>query len=74
MALPEGRDATAKAVDEPRSDQTGNTRYVGSTHWSAVLDDIQELKAVLGSSADVQEDEEPIAPEVPALRAVCQMS
>jgi hypothetical protein len=67
VALP-GQDAAAKAVDELRNDQTGNTRYVGSTHWSAVLDDIQELKAVLGSSADVQEDEEPIASEVPAIR------
>jgi hypothetical protein len=68
VALPESHDAAGKAVDEPRSDQTGNTRYVGSTHWSAVLDDIQELKAVLGSSADAQEDEEPIASEAPALR------
>jgi hypothetical protein len=68
VALPEGNDAATKAVDELRSGQTGNTRYVGSTHWSAVLDDIQELKAVLGSSAVVREDEDPIASEVPALR------
>jgi hypothetical protein len=68
VALPEGHDAATKAVDELPGDQTGNTRYVGSTHWSAVLDDIQELKAVLGSSADVQEDEEPTASEFPVLR------
>lgn len=43
-------------------DQTQNNKilsggYVGSTHWSAILDDIHDLKAVLGGPADHQETE-----------------
>lgn len=30
------------------------TRYVGFTHWSGILDDINELKVVLGESVDLQ--------------------
>ncbi|KEF55168.1 uncharacterized protein A1O9_08822 [Exophiala aquamarina CBS 119918] len=37
--------------------------YVGSTHWSAILDDIQELKAVLGKSVENQEDDDSAVPE-----------
>jgi hypothetical protein len=38
-------------------------RYVGSTHWSAILDDIQELRAVLGDATSYPETiERPIAP------------
>lgn len=62
---------TEGGVGRPRNgEQTENknTTYVGSTHWSAVLDDIHELKVVLGGSADIQqgEEDEPVAAEVPA--------
>ena len=54
-------------VGQPRSAQVDSTRYVGSTHWSAILDDLHELKVVLGGSAGVQESEEPIQSEASAL-------
>ena len=43
---------TTIAVDAHRNEtaEDGGTGYVGSTHWSAILDDIQDLKAVLGNS------------------------
>lgn len=43
--------------------QTDNHEYVGSTHWSAILDDIQELKAVLGKSLENQENTDHAVPE-----------
>ncbi|KAK5062934.1 hypothetical protein LTR84_005010 [Exophiala bonariae] len=47
--------------------QIESYEYVGSTHWSAILDDIQELKAVLGKSLDQQESEEHAVIETRAL-------
>lgn len=41
--------------------------YVGYTHWSAVLDDIQDLKAVLGKSLAQQDAEEHAVIETRAL-------
>jgi len=48
------------------SDLQGNSsesRYVGSTHWSAILDNIQEIKVALGtvntSSTDLEDSEDP---------------
>ncbi|KAH8700249.1 fungal-specific transcription factor domain-containing protein [Talaromyces proteolyticus] len=35
-----------------QDDEVHANSYVGFTHWSAVLDDIHELKAVLGGSAE----------------------
>lgn len=66
-APPELPHYPAEVVDQPRSEQVDNKRYVGSTHWSAILDDIQELKVVLGGFADVQEGEESLVSEAPAL-------
>jgi len=43
--------------------QTDNHEYVGSTHWSAILDDIQELKAVLGRSLEAQDSVDHAVPE-----------
>jgi hypothetical protein len=40
------------AADELQGEHEEHTRYVGSTHWSAILDDIHELKVVLGNSDD----------------------
>ncbi|KAK9328843.1 hypothetical protein V1520DRAFT_370872 [Lipomyces starkeyi] len=50
-------------VVQTQSEKVDTTRYVGSTHWSAILDDIHELKVVLGGYADVQEAEKPATPE-----------
>ena len=52
--------------DQPRREHIINTGYVGSTHWSAILDDIHELKAVLGGSSEVQEAQELIEPKATA--------
>ncbi|KAJ9612201.1 hypothetical protein H2200_003798 [Cladophialophora chaetospira] len=36
-------------IHDAQDEALESTRYVGSTHWSAILDDIQELKSVLGN-------------------------
>lgn len=50
---------------------SSETRYVGSTHWSAILDNIQEIKAALGtenaSSTDLEDLEDPETTEVVTL-------
>ena len=55
---------SSKPAQEYSNETNGTTRYVGSTHWSAVLDDIQELRTVLGDSADL---EHPLPRETPGL-------
>ena len=40
--------------------QNGTTSYVGSTHWSAILDDIHEIQTVLGGSVDLSDAEHPM--------------
>jgi hypothetical protein len=65
IAPPEPTDDPGEADEQPRSKQVVNKRYVGSTHWSAILDDIHELRLVLGSSEDVQESQEFVEPEAP---------
>jgi Fungal specific transcription factor domain len=50
------RDPT-ESLDHSRGEQITSGNYVGSTHWSAILDDIQELRTVLGGSTDVPETE-----------------
>ena len=35
----------------PQEEQLDRSTYVGSTHWSAILDDIQELKVALSSAS-----------------------
>jgi hypothetical protein len=44
-----------------------SSRYVGSTHWSAILDDIQELKSVLGSATSTVAAAAKPAPSTAAL-------
>ena len=44
---------SAVVSDKLRNEQIDN--YVGFTHWSAILDDIEGLKAVLGNSTDAQD-------------------
>ncbi|KAF2096237.1 hypothetical protein NA57DRAFT_43321 [Rhizodiscina lignyota] len=53
-------------VDQTRSEEADGIKYVGSTHWSSVLDDIQELRAALGGSLGDQELEEPMGRETSA--------
>lgn len=53
-------------ADQGRGESTDKAGYVGSTHWSAILDDIQELKVTLGGlgdSADNAEDVDISPPE-----------
>ncbi|RFU26586.1 hypothetical protein B7463_g9754, partial [Scytalidium lignicola] len=52
---PEPPQVLKQSVGLTQDDRVDEARYVGSTHWSAVLDDIQELKVVLASQIDVQE-------------------
>ncbi|KIW71259.1 hypothetical protein PV04_03444 [Phialophora macrospora] len=42
-------------IREPQEEALEGVRYVGSTHWSAILDDIQELRAVLANAASYPE-------------------
>ena len=60
----ESFESSVENAHEFSNDGNGTTRYVGSTHWSAVLDDIHELRTVLGNSADV---EHPLPRETPGL-------
>ena len=53
VVVPDTTRDLAESFDGPRSDRI----YVGSTHWSAILDDICDLKAVLGGSTDIQNSE-----------------
>ncbi|TVY73505.1 Fusarisetin A cluster transcription factor fsa6 [Lachnellula suecica] len=56
-------------VVQPRKGQNDNGSYVGSTHWSAVLDDIQELRTVLSGSAEAPEPEAYVASKRPAINS-----
>jgi hypothetical protein len=49
-----------------KAQQLESTKYVGSTHWSALLDDIQELKTVLNGYAETQEAEAPCVADTPS--------
>ncbi|OCL08010.1 hypothetical protein AOQ84DRAFT_407862 [Glonium stellatum] len=55
---PESSCEPADATEGPLSEQNETTRYLGSTHRSAILDDIHELRTVLGSSVDVLDAED----------------
>jgi hypothetical protein len=44
--------------DRVRNSDVDEMRYVGSTHWSAIMDDIHELKVALGGSFSVLQVEE----------------
>ncbi|KIW18527.1 hypothetical protein PV08_02815 [Exophiala spinifera] len=43
------------AVDLECNETPGDSRYVGFTHWSAILDDIHELKIALTGANEAQE-------------------
>jgi hypothetical protein len=70
----DGLEPPATAVEQPHNQGVEGMTfpYVGSTHWSAILDDIDELKAVLGASGSgsgtmVEENESAIS-ETPTSR------
>ncbi|TVY55899.1 Fusarisetin A cluster transcription factor fsa6 [Lachnellula cervina] len=56
-------------VDQSRGELINNGNYVGSTHWSAILDDIQELRLVLGGSTDIPETEGDLAAVRPSVNS-----
>ena len=43
--------------------QFDNTQYAGSTHWSAILEDIHELKVALAGSTGRSEADDPPSPK-----------
>ncbi|KUJ20226.1 uncharacterized protein LY89DRAFT_695732 [Mollisia scopiformis] len=49
------------SIDQPRGADADNNRYVGSTHWSDILNDIHGLKEILARSGEVQDSGESIA-------------
>ena len=55
------------AAQKPCRGQNETTRYVGSTHWSSILDDIHELQTVLVGSADELDIEYPKPQRIPDL-------
>ena len=57
---------TAAPSNNPRQRHPGEPEelspYVGSTHWSVILDDIQEIRSVLGGADDETEEEDSTPP------------
>lgn len=64
---PELNPVPVDAGDQTTSEHVDIVTYVGFTHWSAILDDIHDLKEVLGSASINGEAEEDIASEASAL-------
>ena len=60
-------DGVVEAGDEYRGEHVEDSGYVGSTHWSAVLNDIHELKFVLGNSADLRDEDTRIISAPPVI-------
>lgn len=57
--LPEGLTESQRSFEfQLKQSKATRDGYVGGTHWSAILDDIDGLKAVLAPSLDVQQREE----------------
>lgn len=50
-------------VGETSQVEKDTTTYTGSTHWSAILDDIYELKTALGTHHQIEEEQR----EIPAM-------
>lgn len=68
ISVPNGSRNPPEAGNEEFSKHPEDTRYVGSTHWSAILEDIQELKVVLGSSGHVQSEDDLATFEAPDVK------
>ncbi|KAK4942056.1 hypothetical protein LTR10_018092 [Elasticomyces elasticus] len=54
-------------AESAQPERTDEGRYVGSTHWSAILDDIHELKAVLGAPLAEQDNDDPVVLDAPVI-------
>lgn len=54
-------------VEQVSSEKSDEGRYVGSTHWSAILEDIHELKAVLSAPAASQDTNEATLADTPII-------
>ncbi|KAH8807603.1 fungal-specific transcription factor domain-containing protein [Xylogone sp. PMI_703] len=52
---PELLQESIDVVDQVKNDRDSEEKYVGFTHWSAILDDIQELKVVLSEYTNTQQ-------------------
>ena len=52
-------------VDSVQNDHSDAFNYVGSTHWSTILDDLHDLKAFLRTSPDTQDGEHEIPTRAP---------
>ncbi|KAL9612891.1 MAG: hypothetical protein Q9167_002524 [Letrouitia subvulpina] len=50
----DGPESHTQAIDSVQDDQSTRDNYVGSTHWSAVLNDLLDLKELLHSSPEIQ--------------------
>ncbi|KAF7619647.1 hypothetical protein AFLA_001272 [Aspergillus flavus NRRL3357] len=55
------------ATIQSQGDSVDDTAYVGSTHWSAILDDIHELQVALSGSIDSQGVNKLATPGAPTL-------
>lgn len=55
------------ATIQSQGDSIDDTAYVGSTHWSAILDDIHELQVALSGSIDSQGVNKLATPGAPTL-------
>ncbi|KAE8132245.1 hypothetical protein BDV38DRAFT_297105 [Aspergillus pseudotamarii] len=64
-------DLSRRSIDaaaiQSQDDSIDATAYVGSTHWSAILDDIHELKVALSGSVENQGVNKLATPGAPAL-------
>lgn len=51
----------SKAVGSVQEDQSEKGNYVGSTHWSTILDELQDLKSLISVSQDVHDTEDELS-------------
>ena len=49
-----GPESHIQAIDSVQDDQSNRAIYAGSTHWSAVLNDLLDLKALLHFTPEIQ--------------------
>jgi hypothetical protein len=69
LTPPEPPQDTTEAAEYPRGEQIVTGSYVGSTHWSAILDDIQELRTVLSGPAEAPETDAYVPSARPAVNS-----
>ena len=52
---PGGPESHFQAVEPVQNDQSNQTTYLGSTHWSAVLNDLLDLKALIQVPPEIED-------------------